>query len=287
MIRTDLALECCEMLNEEIDGIESSEKDTDGIKVTHVKITTDEGAKRIGKPKGGYVTIEIQGMTEEDEELCKRGAMAVSEELKKLLNLSETTSILAVGLGNRYITPDSIGPETVGKLFVTRHIHEMKDRDFDFDYRSVSAIAPGVLGLTGIETGEIVEGIKNHVKPDLIIAIDALASRKLSRLGTTVQISDTGINPGSGVGNNRKELSQNSLGVPVIAIGVPMVVDALTLADDVCESILKDKKNKEEIKEAMQGENMIVTPNNVDIIVKQAAEIIAEGINSALFSNIK
>lgn len=289
MIRTDLAIECREMFGEEISGVESSEKDTDGIKVTHVKITTDEGAERIGKPKGNYVTIEIEGMLDEDEELCNRGAEAVSEELQKLMNLKEDTSVLVVGLGNRYITPDSIGPEAVGKLFVTRHLTEVKDIDFEFNFRSVSAIAPGVLGLTGIETGEIVEGIKNHVNPDIIIAVDALASRKLSRLGTTVQISDTGINPGSGVGNNRKELSQKSMGVPVIAIGVPMVVDALTVADDVYSSIMNKLKNNGEninssdfLSETFSEKNMIVTPNNVDVLAKQASEIIAEGINKAL-----
>ena len=289
MIRTDLAIECREMFGEEISGVESTEKDSDGIKVTHVKITTDEGARRIGKPKGNYITIEIEGMLDENEELCSRGAKAVCDELQRLMNLSKDTSVLVVGLGNRYITPDSIGPEAVGKLFVTRHLAEAKNLDFEFDFRSVSAIAPGVLGLTGIETGEIVEGVKNHVNPDVIIAIDALASRKLSRLGTTVQISDTGINPGSGVGNNRKELSEKSMGVPVIAIGVPMVVDAITVADDVCQAIAnslqEDVGNIDHTKlldETFSEKNMIVTPNNVDVLAKQASEIIAEGINKAL-----
>ena len=278
MIRTDLALERNEMINEKISGVESAQTVDDDIKITHIKITTDEGAERIGKPKGNYITVEIPQMSEENEELCKKSANVVGEELKKLIKNLKNGAVLIVGLGNSYITPDSIGPKAVSNVFVTRHIN-LLNKDFEFNFRDVSAISPGVLGLTGIETTEIVEGVKRSVNPDFIIAIDALASRKLSRLGTTVQLSDTGINPGSGVGNNRKELSKESLGVPVIAIGVPMVVDAFTLAEDIFgESPSEDNK----LKEVLHSENMVVTPSNVDIIVKQASLIISEAINYAL-----
>ncbi len=300
-IRTDLVIETREMFGEEIAGVESTHSDTDGITVTHVKITTPEGALKIGKPIGNYVTIEIKDMQIEDEELCNRGARAVSDELKKLIKIPSDASVLVTGLGNRYITPDSIGPKTVSKLMVTRHITKQSDTGLDFDIRPVSAVSPGVLGLTGIETSEIILGVTERVKPSLIIAVDALASRKLSRLGTTVQISDTGISPGSGVGNNRNELSRKTLGVPVIAIGVPMVVDALTLTLDVIENItsyLKDNctdekssvmklfaENQNLVNKALSdsNENMVVTPNDVDVISDQAAKIIAEGINNALF----
>lgn len=281
-VRTDLVLETHEMFAEEISGVESQQKDTDGITVTHVKITTPEGALKIGRPMGNYVTVEIKNLETEDEELCRRGAKAVCDELRKMIKIPADGSVLVAGLGNRYITPDSIGPKTVGKLTVTRHITKESGNGFDFDIRPVSAVAPGVLGLTGIETSEILLGVAERVKPDLIIAVDALASRKLSRLGTTVQICDTGISPGSGVGNNRNEISEKSLGVPVIAIGVPMVVDALTLATDILESV---KGTVDEIKNAMipDKKNMVVTPNDVDVISDQASEIIAEGINMALF----
>ena len=299
-IRTDLALACREMFAGELSGVESENRDEDGISVTHVTITTQEGAQKIGKPIGNYITIEISDMNFEDDEICERGAKAVAAELKKLGNIKDETKVLVVGLGNQYITPDSIGPKTAGRIFVTRHLQEVKIEHFDFDFRPVSAVAPGVLGLTGIETGEIVLGIVEKTKPDLVIAVDALASRKLSRLGTTVQIADTGINPGSGVGNNRKEISEKTLGVPVIAIGVPMVVDAATMADDLLGIVqeyisrqsdgklpgifdnLDENEREALISEALSEINMIVTPKNVDIISNQAARIISEGINAAL-----
>lgn len=300
-VRTDLVIETREMFAGEIAGVESTNHDTDGITVTHVKITTPEGALKIGKPMGNYVTIEIQDMQIEDEELCRRGAKAVCDELKKLIKIPSDASVLVAGLGNQYITPDSIGPKTVGKLMVTRHITEESGSGLNFDVRAVSAVAPGVLGLTGIETSEIILGVTDRIKPSLIIAVDALASRKLSRLGTTVQISDTGISPGSGVGNNRNELSEKTLGIPVIAIGVPMVVDAATMTADAIETLssyLKENygENENEITRILSdshtlidkalsdnNENMVVTPNDVDVISDQASSIIAEGINNALF----
>lgn len=300
-IRTDLAIECREMFAEEISGVESTQKDTDGITVTHVKITTPQGALKIGKPMGNYVTIEIEEMMHEDDEICERGAQAVCDELKKIIDISNKAPVLVAGLGNRYITPDSIGPKTVNKLVVTRHITNDGKGGYSFDVRPVSAVAPGVLGLTGIETSEMIKAVTDRIKPSMIIAVDALASRKLSRLGTTVQISDTGISPGSGVGNNRKELTKETLGVPVIAIGVPMVVDAATMTIDAIENLSKymkenlgacneklnellSDKNHSFINELLtnKNENMVVTPNDVDVISEQAAQIIAEGINRAL-----
>lgn len=303
-VRTDLALEVKEMHAEEIAGVTSEERIENEIKVTRVNVENEEGARKIGKPVGSYITLEIDALKFENDELCREGATMLSKELSKLMNISDKSTVLVVGLGNRFITPDSIGPEAVGKVFVTRHLQGIEGENFKFDFRSVSAIAPGVLGITGIETEETVASVVKIVKPDLVIAIDALASRRLSRLGSTIQISDTGINPGSGVGNNRKELSEKSLGVKVIAIGVPMVVDASTMTSDIVEKIgsFVTKNSDEKIinmlgslnfdeREALideaiseKTENMIVTPNNVDVIAKQAAIIIAEGINKALHS---
>jgi len=281
-IRTDLAIECREMFAEEISGVESLAHDSDGITVTHVKITTEEGAKQIGKPVGDYVTIEMDSMLIENEDIIDRVCNAVGDELKKLISSKNLNSVLIVGLGNRYITPDSIGPKAVSKVTVTRHITKEAQMGFDFAVRAVSAIAPGVLGITGIETSEIVKGVVEHVKPSLIIAIDALAARNIKRLGTTVQLSDTGICPGSGVGNNRKELTEKTLGVPVIAMGVPMVVDVVTLALDV----LGKKECRADLNTILsdRSKNMIVTPNDVDEISEKISTIIAEGINTALHS---
>ena len=303
-IRTDLALEAREMHTEDILGVTSEEREENGIKVTCVKVENEDGAKKISKTIGSYITLEIDALKFESDELCKECADVLSKELLKLMKITEENTVLVVGLGNRYITPDSIGPQAVGKIFVTRHLNGIEGENFKFDFREVSAIAPGVLGITGIETEETVASIVNIVKPDYVIAIDALASRRLSRLGTTIQLSDTGINPGSGVGNNRKELSEKSLGVKVIAIGVPMVVDASTMTSDVVEKVGEyvaensgekifnmlgslDFDDRESLINAAineKTENMIVTPNNVDVIAKQASIIIAEGINKALHS---
>lgn len=279
-IRTDLAIECREMFASEIAGVESLAHDSDGITVTHVKITTEEGAKKIGKPVGNYVTIEIDATILENEDVIDRVSNAVHSELKKIISSRKMNSILIVGLGNRYITPDSIGPKVVGKITVTRHITKEAQMGFDFDVCAVSAISPGVLGITGIETSEIVKGVVEHVKPSLIIAVDALAARSIKRLGTTVQISDTGICPGSGVGNNRKELTEKTLGVPVIAMGVPMVVDVRTLVLDV----LQKGENDPLPRTVISDKNMIVTPNDVDSISEKISTIIADGINMAIHS---
>ncbi len=279
-IRTDLAIECREMFASEIAGVESLAHDSDGITVTHVKITTEEGAEKIGKPIGNYVTIEIDAKILENEDVIDRVSNAVNSELKKIISSRKMDSILIVGLGNRYITPDSIGPKVVGKITVTRHITKEAQMGFDFDVCAVSAISPGVLGITGIETSEIVKGVVEHVKPSLIIAVDALAARSIKRLGTTVQISDTGICPGSGVGNNRKELTEKTLGVPVIAMGVPMVVDVRTLVLDV----LQKSENDPLPRDVLFDKNMIVTPNDVDSISEKISTIIADGINMAIHS---
>ncbi len=312
-IRTDLAIEAKEYFEEEnkrkIPGIEievSSERKN--IKVTKVQITDEIGSAAIGKPIGNYITIETPDFKNRDIDLMEDVSRVLAGELIKLADLKEDSSVLIVGLGNWNITPDALGPKVAEKVMVTRHITEYVPEQIDDSVRPVSAISPGVLGITGIETGEIVQGIINHIKPDLIIAIDALASRKMDRINSTIQISDTGINPGSGVGNNRKELSENSLGVRVIAIGIPTVVDAATMANDtidmIIEGLIKEGKNnkglfdmlnnlnREEktqlINEVFSDEmkNLMVTPKEIDSIIEDISDVSADGLNISLHPGI-
>ena len=224
--RTDLALERREIFRknnnlEEIDGIEIENKEIDpNLKVTKVDITNQNGEQAIWKPMGTYVTIDIQKLRLAEEAEIQKSAEILSEELKEIINkhIESKDDILVVGLGNIYVTPDSLGPKVINDIDVTRHIIKYLPQYIDENSRPVSAISPGVLGTTGIETLEILEGVVKEIKPKLLIVIDALASRSIERISSTIQLSDTGIVPGAGVGNTRKEISKNTLGIPVIAI---------------------------------------------------------------------
>ncbi len=224
--RTDLALERREIFRknnnlEEIDGIEIENKEIDpNLKVTKVDITNKNGEQAIGKPIGTYITIDIQKLRLAEEAEIQKSAEVLSEELKNIINkhIEAKDDILVVGLGNIYVTPDSLGPKVINDIDVTRHIIKYLPQYIDENSRPVSAISPGVLGTTGIETLEILEGVVKEIKPKLLIVIDALASRSIERISSTIQLSDTGIVPGAGVGNTRKEISKNTLGIPVIAI---------------------------------------------------------------------
>ena len=224
--RTDLALERRDIFKknnklEEIDGIETEEKEIDeNLKVEKVKIINENGEKAIGKPIGTYVTIDIKNLRLAEEAEIQKSAETLSTEVKEIINkhINFKDDILVVGLGNIYVTPDSLGPKVIKTIDITRHIIKYLPQYIDENSRPVSAISPGVLGTTGIETLEILEGIVNEIKPKMLIVIDALASRSIERISSTIQISDTGIVPGAGVGNKRKEISKNTLGIPVIAI---------------------------------------------------------------------
>lgn len=224
--RTDLALERREIFRknnnlEEIDGIEIENKEIDpNLKVTKVDITNQNGEQAIGKPIGTYITIDIQKLRLAEEAEIQKSAEILSEELKEIINkhIESKDDILVVGLGNIYVTPDSLGPKVINDIDVTRHIIKYLPQYIDENSRPVSAISPGALGTTGIETLEILEGVVKEIKPKLLIVIDALASRSIERISSTIQLSDTGIVPGAGVGNKRKEISKNTLGIPVIAI---------------------------------------------------------------------
>ncbi|WP_282022875.1 GPR endopeptidase [Priestia flexa] len=249
-IRTDLAVEARTMAVEdnekqakqsELEGVIFKEKDVDGVKVSLVEIT-EQGAQTIGKKKGRYLTLESVGIREQDTEKQEKMEEVFAEELNhfiKGLNIPDDASCLVVGLGNSSVTPDALGPKTVENLLITRHLFALQPESVEEGFRPVSAIIPGVMGITGIETSDIIFGVVQKVKPDFIIAVDALAARSIERVNATIQISDSGIHPGSGVGNKRKEISYETLGIPVIAIGIPTVVDAVSITSDTIDFILK------------------------------------------------
>ena len=312
--RTDLALEAHEIYAEEqqVDKISGVDIDTfkkEGISVTRVKILNDDGSRALKKPIGDYVTLEIPEYVHETQENFDTIINTFSDELKRMMPKRTKDSVtLVVGLGNRNITADALGPKVVDGLLVTRHLFELMPEDISEGVVPVCAISPGVLGITGIETNEIIKGVTNRVKPDVIIAIDALASRSISRVMTTIQLSNTGIKPGAGVGNERGGLSVETLGVPVIAIGVPTVVDAATMANDTIDMVIenisshtdKDTSFYKMLKNIDKNEkytlidevlkrtfvNLVVTPKEVDEIIDDLAEIISDGINICMHSCI-
>ncbi|GAA0340983.1 GPR endopeptidase [Bacillus carboniphilus] len=251
-VRTDLAVEAREMVVEqqdqeqketlsEIQGVQIKDREEEGIKITEV-IISEAGSETIGKKPGRYLTVEAQGIRQQDTVYQQKVEEVLAREFSTFLadkGISKDASCLVVGLGNWNVTPDALGPLVCENLYVTRHLFELQPHAVEEGYRPVSALAPGVMGLTGIETSDIIFGVVNKTKPDFVIAIDALASRSIERVNSTIQISDSGIHPGSGVGNKRKEISEETLGIPVIAIGVPTVVDAVTITSDTIDFILK------------------------------------------------
>lgn len=275
-IRTDLALESKERLEaekNEMRGVVFEEHfdEKRNVTITKVTIETENGAKAIGKPVGTYLTLEAPDMAVPDEGSHREVSEVLAEQLRALVK-ENMESVLVVGLGNREVTPDALGPEVIGNLYITRHIlREYGEYAFpDKKVAAISGIVPGVMAQTGMETLEIIKGIISETSPQLVIAIDALAARSVKRLGRTIQIADTGINPGSGVGNHRKGLNEETLGVPVVAIGVPLVVDAATIVYDVCQDVDK-------IPNGIVG--MFVTPKNIDEMVKSLSYTISEALN--------
>lgn len=306
-IRTDLAIETQEMYKaackyeDEIPGVETTVDDSDNdILITKVKITSDIAAENLNKAKGEYITLEAQKLKDNDEEFNKRVSNKLATLIKEISNLKLDDTVLVVGLGNWDITADALGPKVVSQIELTRHLIEYVPEYVKEGTRPICAISPGVLGTTGIETGEIIKGIVEKVSPDILIVIDALASRKMNRINTTIQISNTGIVPGSGVGNARNAITKETMGVPVIAIGVPTVVEAAVIASDALElfveklkqdetskQVLEDLSEKytyQEIKSALlpKDYNFIVTPKEIDELIENVSFVIAEGINEAL-----
>ncbi|QCX32421.1 GPR endopeptidase [Caloramator sp. E03] len=313
-IRTDLAVEAREIYKKsnkrEVPGVKVDvEEEMEGIRITTVEVENEVGAKIIGKPIGIYITMEIPGIRHYDADFHDELSKSLAKQLTKLVHLEKNQTALVVGLGNWNVTPDSLGPKVVSKLMITRHLKQYMPDQIEEGIYSVCALSPGVLGITGIETAEIIQGVIEKIKPDVLIAIDALSSRKMERVVSTIQLGNTGISPGSGVGNKRMELTYKSLGIPVIAIGVPTVVDAATMSNDTIDLMIdtlieqsKDNKDfynmlkrvdKEEkygmIKEILNPYigDLMVTPKEIDSLIEDMSKIIANGINICLHPAIE
>jgi spore protease len=314
--RTDLALEAKEIasrsLGDHISGIKVTTDEDQGITVTRMDVETEEGSAAIGKMVGHYITIEVPELRNKDSDLQDRVATTFAKEFEwflKKINIPVHAKVLIVGLGNWNVTPDALGPIVVENVMVTRHLFELMPDQVSSGYRQISAIAPGVLGITGIETSDIVQGIVDQSKPDLVIAIDALSSKALQRVNTTIQIADTGIHPGSGIGNKRKGINKEAIGVPVIAIGVPTVVYASTIVNNSIELLLTHMKQQTEhtkeifgvldslpeqerlqfVKEVLGplGHDLLVTTKEIDEFIEDIANVIASGLNAALHEAVE
>ena len=296
-IRTDLALETTERFaeeNAEIRGVEVHEEydEEKDVRTTVVKIVTENGAKSMGRPQGTYITIEAPELSTPDEDYHREISEEISTHLRKLIDLKKEKSVLVVGLGNAAITADALGPQVVDNLLMTRHIikeYGLRGIKHEKMHR-ISGIAPGVMAQTGMETAESVQGIVSETKPDVVVAIDALAARSVRRLSRTIQITDTGIHPGSGVGNHRNGLTEENLQVKVIGIGVPTVVDAATIVHDSMAHLLDtlEETEQKEFLDEMIAPNlysMFVTPKDVDETIKYLSFTISEGLNIA-FSQV-
>ncbi|MEA4883515.1 MAG: GPR endopeptidase [Clostridia bacterium] len=324
-IRTDLAVEANELLQRsagaQAQGVVSHTEETEFGSITRVRVLTDQAARALGKAVGNYVTIDAPDLPIRDRELESQVADALAHELVAMIRASYDNldfwqvpdfTTLVCGLGNWNATPDAIGPLVAGKVMVTRHVYSMTPPEKRGGLKSVAAVSPGVLGITGVETAEIISGVVARVRPNLIIVVDALAARSVSRLGTTVQLSDTGIQPGSGVGNRRFGITRQSMGVPVIAVGVPTVVHALTIVADALQIMERCDRGPQPLTgvgplggpgasadTAMQLPpavasllqpylgTLIVTPKEVDVLVKDLADVVAGGINYALHPAIE
>lgn len=290
-IRTDLAVETSEKRpdGKEISGLlVEKEKRGEDITITKVRIETQKAAKTMGKPRGTYISIEADQMMEEDSDYHREISEIFSEQLKNFLPKQyQKKKILVIGLGNREVTPDALGPKVIDQLFITRHLLEefgkyMVELE---ECCSISGIVPGVMAQTGMETVEILQGVVTQTKPDIVIAVDALAARSIKRLNRTIQITDTGIIPGSGVGNYRNAITKEHLGIPVIAVGIPTVVDAATIVADFCTGLMENKQELEEMEETVRGmippklNAMYVTSKDIDEAVNRLSYTISEGLN--------
>ncbi len=317
-IRCDLAVEAREMVTElqgedyVIPGVSVDSESVDSyIHITRVHVESEEGQNQLGKEPGHYVTVEMPARFYGQQKIYEEMCQVCAKELSKLLEShlkNENDSVLVIGLGNWNITADALGPRVIHSLMITRHLKEYIPEEIDEGIRPVCGISPGVLGLTGIETGEIVRGLVERIKPKLVIAIDALCSRKVERINTTIQLSDTGITPGAGIGNKRQAINQATLGIPVIAIGVPTVVDAATIAGDSIDWVIRRLKDQMQSQQPLyrflndlEGEdkydliresiapafgNFIVAPKEVDSVIEDISKVIANGINISLHKGI-
>lgn len=276
-LRTDLAVEAREIVGEHISGTEFKTYSENGLEISRLTVKNQKAKQALGKEIGTYITIELPSLTDNFSETDER-LITIGEEIRSLLPVNGL--VLVVGLGNTEITPDSLGPKTSSHILATRHITGEIARATGLDkLRPVAVMQTGVTGQTGIETGEYIMSVVKRIKPNAVVAIDALASRRLERLGCTLQISDTGISPGAGVGNHRTKINRETIGVPVIAIGVPTVVDVQTLANDLIGDEF-NSQTKEQI--SPHGRQMVVIPREIDLLTERASRLIAFALNGAL-----
>lgn len=310
-IHTDLAIESKELYSGkdvEVEGVSVTTEEMNNYSITRVKVNNEHGAQSIRKPVGNYITIDVPNLNNTDEDLKDEISQVLAKEIKGFGLNNPQSKVLIIGLGNWNITPDALGPKVVDRVLVTRQFFVNYKKDSDEDLANVAAMAPGVMGITGIESFDIIKGVVDKIKPDLLIAVDALASRKMDRVSTTVQLSDTGISPGGGVGNKRMALNRNTLGIPVLAIGIPTVVNAATIVNDTLDLIIGEMKQTAEkgkefynILEELSSEdkyslieeilnpymkNTIVTPKDIDDVIDDLSIIVANGLNIALHPGI-
>jgi len=300
--RTDLAVEA-PRVHEGIPGVEVQRRGDDEVGVTDVRITQESAARMVGKPVGRYVTIEASGLRERNRAEQQRVTDLLASELASFLPADVQALALVVGLGNWRATPDALGPRVVREVLVTRQLREFVPEDLRGKLRPVCALAPGVLGITGIETGEIIKGVVDRLKPDVVVAVDSLTAGSVSRVLTTIQLTDTGIQPGSGVTGGRTGVTRDLLGVPVVAIGVPTVVHAATIAAEAVDALARelDDHRFEELLEEMQlpgkryavedalssvAKGLMVTPKEIDVYVQETSEMVASGLNAALHPDL-
>lgn len=272
--RTDLAVEAAEDARAqsagELPGVVQRETEREGLTVTRVEITGEEGAALLGKPIGTYLTLDVGPVVRRESDAFPRAVYALAGELRELIPLEPGEPVLVAGLGNRMVTPDAVGPRVTDQILVTRHLLRQEPERFAA-FRPVSALSAGVLGTTGMESGEVIQALVGQIRPSLVVAVDALAARSSERLCSTIQLGNTGIVPGSGVGNSRAALNRETLGVPVIAVGVPTVVDAATLARDL---------TGQDPDGALSG--LLVTPKDIDVLLSDLSRVIGFGVNLAL-----
>lgn len=287
--RTDLAIEAHSLWREsaaettKLKGVISRDESINGLPVTTVEILDDDGARALGKARGKYITVEIAGLQNNSAELFPRAVEAIAAKLAALYPLNDNDSVLVIGLGNRHITSDAIGPKTVEHTMVTRHLVDQVPEYFG-SFRRVSALSPGVLGITGVESFDIILGLCNQIHPALILVVDALASLKLSRLCSTIQLTDTGIVPGSGVGNARAAITKEALGIPVIALGVPTVVEAATLAHDLITESGGEGFDSDILRP--YGGTLVVTPKDIDHKVSDISKVLGYAINMSMHATL-
>ncbi len=284
----------------EIPGVKMQEQSLEHATVTTIEILDSQGEEYMHKPQGTYITIDAPSVRDNNRDIHKEVGLLLGDKLHNILNLESNDSVMLVGLGNWNATPDALGPRVIKSSMVTRHLHKYCPDELQGGLRAVSAIAPGVLGLTGIETAEIINGVVSRVKPDVVIAIDALAASSLDRIATSIQIADTGINPGSGVGNRRTGINFDTIGTRVIAIGIPTVVNAAIIAHEVIETLFDELKTSPTLYRLYQNINektvesiirsvlspyedkLMVTPKEIDDLIDRMARIVAGGIAQAI-----